>query len=55
MSLKLHCFKNNILNVDKNIPYGPGDLCSIPGRVIQRLQKFYLMPPCLTLSIRDQG
>ena len=29
----------------------PGDLRSIPGRVIQKLKKWYLMPPCLTLSI----
>ena len=31
---------------------GPGDLSSIPGRDIPRTQKWYLMPPCLTLSIR---
>ena len=30
---------------------GPGDLGSIPGRVIPKSQKWYLMPPCLTLSI----
>ena len=30
---------------------GPGDLGSIPGRVIPKTQKWYLMPPCLTLSI----
>ncbi len=29
---------------------GPGDLGSIPGRVIPKTQKWYLMPPCLTLS-----
>ena len=29
----------------------PGDLGSIPGRVIPKTQKkWYLMPPCLTLS-----
>ena len=27
---------------------GPGDLVSIPGRVIQKTQKWYLMPACLT-------
>ena len=27
------------------------DLGSIPGRVIPKTQKWYLMPPCLTLSI----
>ena len=30
---------------------GPGDLGSMPGRVIPKIQKWYLMPPCLTLSI----
>ena len=30
---------------------GPGDLGSIPGRVIPKTQKLFLMPPCLTLSI----
>ena len=30
---------------------GSGDLSSIPDRVIPKTQKWYLMPPCLTLSI----
>ena len=30
---------------------GPGDLGSIPDRVIPKNLKWYLMPPCLTLSI----
>ncbi len=30
---------------------GPGGQGSIPGRVIQMTQIWYLMPPCLTLSI----
>ena len=30
---------------------GPRDLGSIPGRVIPKTQKWYLMLPCLTLSI----
>ena len=30
---------------------GPGDLGSIPGRVIPKTQKCYLMFPCLTLII----
>ena len=34
---------------------GPGDLGSIPGRVIPKTQKWYLMPPCLTLSIIRYG
>ena len=34
---------------------GRGDLCSIPGRVIPKIQKWYLMPPCLTLSITRYG
>ena len=30
----------------------PGDLGSIPGRVIPKTKKkWYLMPPCLTLNI----
>ena len=29
---------------------GLGDWGSIPGRVIQKIQKWYLMPPYLTLS-----
>ena len=27
---------------------GPGDRGLIPGRVIPKTQKWYLMPPCLT-------
>ena len=30
---------------------GPEDLCSIPGRVIPKTQKCFLMVPCLTLRI----
>ena len=30
---------------------GSEDLGSIPGRVIPKTQKWYLMPPCLTFSI----
>ena len=30
---------------------GPGDPNSIPGRVIPKTEKCYLMPPCLTLGI----
>ena len=30
---------------------GSGNLGSIPGRVIPKTQKWYLMPPCFTLSI----
>ena len=29
---------------------GPGDRSSIPDRVLPKTQKWYLMPPCLTLS-----
>ena len=29
----------------------PGDRVSIPGRVIPKTKKWYLMPPCLSLSI----
>ena len=31
--------------------YGPGDQDSIPGRVIPKTQKWYLMPLFLTISI----
>ena len=29
---------------------GPGNWGSIPGRVITKIKKWYLMPPCLALS-----
>ena len=35
--------------------YGSRDLASIPGRVIPKAQKWYLMPLCLTLSNIRQG
>ena len=34
---------------------GPSDLGSIPVRVIPKTQKWYLIPPCLTLSIISYG
>ena len=34
---------------------GPGDWGSIPGGVITKTQKWYLMPLCLTLSIIKYG
>ena len=34
---------------------GPGDRGSIPGRVIPKTQKWYLMPPCLILIIIRYG
>ena len=34
---------------------GPRDWGSISDRVIQRLKKWYLIPPCLTLSIIGKG
>ena len=34
---------------------GPGDLGSIPGRVIPKTLKWNLIPPCLTLSIIRYG
>ena len=49
----------NVIISNKNHPAlfanGPGDLGSIPGRVIPKTQKWYLMPPCLTLSIIRYG
>ena len=34
---------------------GPGDLGSLPGRVKPKTQKWYLIPPCLTISIIRYG
>ena len=34
---------------------GPVDRGSIPGRVIPKTQKWYLMPSCLTLSVIRHG
>ena len=34
---------------------GSGDRGSIPGRVISKTQKWYLIPPCLALSIIRLG
>ena len=35
---------------------GPGDRVSIPGRVIPKTRKWYLMLPCLALGIiKDHG
>ena len=34
---------------------GPGDGGSFSGRVIPKTQKWYSMPPCLTLSIIRHG
>ena len=33
----------------------PGDRNSIRGRVIPKTQKLFLMPPCITLSIKRYG
>ena len=33
----------------------PGDWGSMPGRVIPKAQKWYLMPTCLTISIIRYG
>ena len=34
---------------------GPGDLGSIPSRVIPNTQKWYLIPSCLTICIKRYG
>ena len=52
MPLKLRSVGRWAVRVVTN---GPGDLGSIPGRVIPKTQKWYLMPPCLTLSIIKYG
>ena len=33
---------------------GSGDRSSIPGQVIPRTKKWYLIPPCLTQEGKDQ-
>ena len=33
----------------------PGNQVSVPGRVIQKTQKWYMILPCLTLSIIRYG
>ena len=48
-------FNQNILFKNDYFAYGPGDLGPIPGRVIPKTLKWYLMPPCLTLSIIKYG
>ena len=40
---------------DRVFANGPGDLSSIPGRVLPKTQKWYLMSTCLTLSIIRYG
>ena len=45
---KILCFLALAVRMFAN---GPGYLGSIPGRVIPKTQKWYLMPPCLILSI----
>ena len=34
---------------------GLGNQCSIPGQVIPKIQKWYFVRPCLTLSIIRYG
>ncbi len=41
--------------ISRVLTSGLGDQGSIPGRVIPKTQKWYLIPPCLTLSIIGYG
>ena len=41
--------------MNKVFANGPGDLGSIPSRVILKTQKWYLILPCLILSIIRYG
>ena len=41
--------------MSKTFANGPGDRGSIPGGVIPKTQKWYLMPSCLTLSVIRYG
>ena len=45
------CNTRSILSeVGRRFANGPGDLGSIPGRIIPKTLKWYLIPPCFTLS-----
>ena len=47
----IHIYINRIIGpVDRVFGNDPGDLGSIPGRVIPKTLKWYLIHPCLTLS-----
>ena len=37
--------------VESVVAIVPGDRGSIPGRVIPKIQKWYLIPTCITLNI----
>ena len=50
--IKLKSKRYLIGPVDRVFANVPGDRGSIPGRVIPKTLKWYLIPPCLTLSIR---
>ena len=43
------------LHCGRVFPTGPGDKSSIPGRVMPKTQKWFLMPPCLTRSFKKYG
>ena len=47
----LSCVRRDIGIMVRVFVNGPEDRGSIPGRVIPKTKKWYLMPPCLTLSI----
>ena len=44
-------FNRDIGSAVRVFANGPGDLGSIPGRVLPKTLKWNLIPPCLTLSI----
>ena len=48
----IHFRQNTALSLlDRLFANGLGDWCSIPGWVILKMQKWYLMPSCLIFSI----
>ena len=55
MSYGILCVLPDIGIMVRVFANGPGDLGSILGRVIPKTQKWYLIPPCLTLSIIRYG
>ena len=51
LSCFISYFNQVIGLVSRMFANGPGDRGSVPGWVIPKTQKWYLMPPCLALTI----
>ena len=49
--MSLYSIPNRLISlVGRAFANGPGDRGSIPGRVIPKTYKWYLIPPCFILS-----